>query len=178
MNDLLKKIKEDLIAAMTIEVQCRKEGKTEGVKFENAVAHKTVSRSIISMIPTLGKKPDETTVDDIYKLLKKYAGNEKERELYIQKHITEVDVIGISGPALKKLVASKIQELGNKLDTFNIIIAEGYLPKQATAEEVSKWISENIDFTTLTNKMQAMGSIMKQFKGADGNFIKGILMKL
>lgn len=178
MNQLLKQIKHDLRIAMTTEIKLRKQGITSHTQFNNAVAHKTVSRAIISMIPELRKKSDETTVEDIYKLLKKYAGNEKERQLYIQRHITESHVDGISSSDLKKLVNKKIQDLGNSLDTLTIIIAESYLPKKATEEEIIKWISKNLDLSSFKNKMQAMGPIMKQFKGCDGNFIKDILLKL
>ena len=176
MNELLTKIKLDLKTAMKVEVRAKKEGTEQGL--ENAIAHKTVSRAIISMIPQLGKKPEETTEEDIHKLLKKYAANEKERQLYVQKHITEADVDGISPADLKKLVTSKILELGNQLDTLNIIIAESYLPSQVSEEEISTWIKENIDFSTMKNKMQAMGPIMNHFKGADGHVVRNILTNL
>ena len=130
------------------------------------------------MIHELGKKPDETTIGDIFKLLKKYAGNEKERQLYIQKHITESDVDGISPSDLKKLVNKEIQDLGDELYTLEIIIAESYLPPQPSTEEIKNYISDNIDFSQFKNKMQAMGGIMKAFPGCDGNFIKDILLKL
>ena len=45
-------------------------------------------------------------------------------------------------------------------------------------EEIKQWILENIDIDTLKNKMQAMGPIMKQFKGCDGNFVKNLLIEL
>ena len=86
MNNLLKTIKHDLSVAMKIEIELRKQGLTKTSRFDNAVAHKTVSRAIISMIPELGKKPEETTIEDIYKLLKKYIGNEK-RDSYIFRNI-------------------------------------------------------------------------------------------
>jgi hypothetical protein len=177
MNELLEKIKDDLFTAMKIEIICKKDGSTHTSRFDNAIAQKTVSRAIISMIPELGKKPDKTTVEDIQKLIKKYVKNEKERQLYIQKYIKESDVDGISPSQLKQLVNDKIQEAGTSIDTLNIIIAESYLPKQASEEEISAWIDENIDFSQYKNKMQAMGPIMKQFQGADGNFVKNILLK-
>ena len=184
MNNLLKTIKHDLKVAMKIEVEIRKnpaEGDfivSQQGKLENAIAHKTVSRAIISMIPELGMKPEDTKIADIYKLLKKYAGNEKERQLYIGKHITESDVAGISASDLKKLVKNKIQELGTKLDTLVIIIAESYLPKGPTEEEIGHFIKDHLDLSQFKNKMQAMGSIMKAFPGCDGNFVKNILLKL
>ena len=178
MNNLLKTIKHDLSVAMKIEIELRKQGLTKTSRFDNAVAHKTVSRAIISMIPELGKKPEETTIEDIYKLLKKYIGNEKERQLYIQKHITESDVKDITPSDLKKLVNKEIEELGNEIYTIEISIAEGYLPPGPTEEEIKNYIADSIDLTKFKNKMQAMGPVMKAFPGCDGNFVKSILMKL
>ncbi len=178
MNRILLAIKDDLKVAMTKEVELRKQGITSGSKFENAIAHKTVSRAIISMIPELGIKAKDTTVDHIYKLLKKYSSNEKERQLYIDKHITKVDVADISASDLKKLVKKKILELGAKLYTLNILIAESYLPIGVTEEEIKDYITDNIDLSQFKNKMQAMGPIMKAFPGCNGNFIKDILLKV
>jgi len=178
MNDLLLAIKHDLKIAMTKEIRLRKEGITSGTKFENAIAHKNVSRAIISMIPELGKKPQDTTVNDIIKLLKKYAKNEKERQLYLDKIITKDDVDDISASNLKKLINEKILELGVKLDTLNILVAESYLPIGVTEEEIKDYISDNIDLTQFKNKIQAMGPLMKAFPGCNGNFIKDILLKV
>jgi hypothetical protein len=178
MSEILKQIREDLKTAMTTEVQLRKQNITSGLVFDAIVAQKTVSRAIISMFPEIGKKPSEGTDDDVIKLLKKYIGQEKERQLYIDKHLTEIDVKGLSLGELKKIVSEKIQELGEKLTSPNLFVAQKYLPKQATEEEVTSWISENLDLSNYKNKMQAMGPIMKQFKGCDGNFVKDILMGL
>ena len=98
--------------------------------------------------------------------------------LYYDKHITEKDVQGITFKELKKIVNKKIQELGDSLTSPKIQIAQNYLPKQASEEDIISWIKENIDFSTFKNKMQAMGPIMKQFKGCDGNFVKSILVNL
>ena len=53
---------------------------------------------------------------------------------------------------------------------------EGYLPRQASREEIAAWISANIDFSKFANKMQAMKPIMAHFGSAvDGNTVKEIL---
>jgi len=178
MSEILKIIKNDLKLNMLMEMKIRKEGIVADEKYSYAIAHKTVARAIISMFPEIGKKPHEATDDDVIKLLKKYINQEKERLLYYDKHITEKDVQGITFKDLKKMVDIKIRQLGGSLTSPKINIAQNYLPKQASEEDIILWIKENIDFSTLKNKMQAMGSIMKQFKGCDGNFVKGILMKL
>jgi len=178
MSEVLKRLKSDLTKVMKLEVQLRKEGVTSGISFRVLQNQKTVSRSIISMIPELGIKPQDATDNHIYKLLKKFISQQKERQLYIEKHITEADVVGISVKELKKLVNDKIQELGNDLNNEIIDNATKYLPKTISEEEIIAWIRENINFSDFKNKMQAMGPIMKQFTGADGNFVKSILLKL
>ena len=48
-----------------------------------------------------------------------------------------------------------------------------------TKEEITAWITENIDFSEFNNSMQAMGTIMKHFgKLADGSLVKQILQEL
>lgn len=184
MSDILKRIKEDLKEAMTIEIKIRKNpANGDFIVSQQALLgtcrnQKDVSRAIISMFPEIGKKPADATDDDVIKLLKRYISNEKERLLYSDKHLTEADVLGTKPSELKKLVNEKLQELGDSLISSKITIAQSYLPKQASEEEITLWIKENIDFSNYKNKMQAMGPIMKQFKGADGNFMKGILLKL
>jgi len=178
MSEILKRIREDLKTFMSIEIKLRKHGVVAEDKFSMAIAQKTVARAIISMFPEIGVKPADATDDDTIKLLKKYIKNEKERLLYSDKYITESDINGISPAELKKLVNKKFQELGNSLTSPKIEIAQEYLPKQATEEEISAWIYENIGFSIYKNKMQAMGPIMKQFKGCDGNVVKNILMNL
>ena len=178
MSEILKQIREDLKVAMTAEIKYRKMKMDHGVVYDMMIEQKNVSRAIISMFPEIGKKPGDATDDDTIKLLKKYIGQEKERQLYIDKHITESDIDGITSAEIKKLITKKYQQLGNSLTSPVIKIAQKYLPKQATEEEVISWISENLDLSSYKNKMQAMGPIMKQFKGCDGNFVKGILLKL
>jgi len=178
MSEILKAMKNNMKSAMLMEIKLRKEGIVAEDKYSFAIAQKIVVRSIISMFPEIGKKPADATDDDVIKLLKRYINNEKERLLYTDKHLTEIDVLGTKPSELKKLVNEKLQELGDKLTSGKIAIAQTYLPKQATEEEITLWIKENIDFSQYKNKMQAMGPIMKQFKGADGNFMKGILLKL
>ncbi len=176
MSDLLKRIREDLKKAMKAEVEKKRQGITTGQMYEMIIDQKTVSRVIISMFPEIGVKPNEATDDDTIKLLKKYVSSEKTRELFLQEYIGEEDIRGLSLSELTKLYKEKITELGDKLTSNKIFIAGCYLPKVASEDEMKQWISENIDLTKFKNKMQAMGPIMKHFKGADGNVVKNILM--
>ena len=178
MSELLKKIRENLKKAMTLEVELRKQSITDGSRFDNVIADKTVSRAIISMFPEIRKKSAEVTDDDVLKLLKKYIGQEKEREIYQNGYLKKDDVEGKSAAEVKKLVNVTIQELGDELTSRKILIAQMYLPIQASEEEIIAWINDNLDLSSFKNKMQAMRPIMENFKGCDGNFVKSILLKM
>jgi flavodoxin len=178
MSEILKKIRIDLKKAMLAEVGFRKQSSFSGNDFSAAISQKTVCRAIISMFPQIGKKPADSTDDDVIKLLKKYIGQEKERAIYELGYLKEKDVEGKNATEIKKLVFDTIRELGDALVVKTVMIAELYLPDQATEEEIIAWIEQNLDLDSFTNKMQAMRPIMQEFKGADGNFVKSILMKL
>jgi len=175
---IMLQLKVALRLAMIEEVRMRKEGITNGDEFDRAICHKTVSRAIISMCPEIGKKPGDVTDGDTIKLLKKYISQEKERSVYELSYLKEKDVEGKSVSEVKKLVSDTIQALGDKLSSNLIEIAQEYLPAQASEEEIIKWINENLDLTQFKNKMQAMGPIMKEFKGCDGNVVKNILISI
>ena len=93
------------------------------------------------------------------------------------EEITNDDLLGI----IRKLVKSEktVLEIQKKDSSEYLTILETYLPKMATKEEISAWITENIDFSEYKNSMQAMGTIMKHFgKLADGNLVKQLLQGL
>ena len=83
---------------------------------------------------------------------------------------------------LKKLIKSEKETLaqkGSDEETAFIRIIETYLPQMASQEEIVAWVNDNIDFSQLKSKMQAMGPIMKHFGArADGNAVKDILQGL
>jgi len=178
MNKVLIAIKNDLKVAMKNEIDLRRNKISEGNIYNDTIAQKTVSRAIISMIPSLNKKPDETTNDDIFKLLKKYINQEKELYVYQAGYLTKEIVEGKSSTEIKKLVAIAIKSCENESYPLVIEIAQKYLPTQATEKDIIEWINDNIDFNEYKNKMQTMKPIMQQFKGCDGNFVKNILLNL
>jgi len=93
------------------------------------------------------------------------------------EEITDDDLLGI----IRKLVKSEKTVLGIKNEDSSdyLEILESYLPKMVTKEEITAWITENIDFSEFKNSMQAMGTIMKHFgKLADGNLVKQLLQEL
>lgn len=179
MSTILKTIKADLKEAMLREIQVKKSKNLDlekEVMIKMAETIKTVCRSIISMYPEIGIKPDKASDDDTIKLVKKYISMEKTRELYVQKILTESDVEGLTSKELDALVSKKIEELGDKLSSLKIVCAYKYLPVVPSDDVVITWIKENVDFSQFKNKMQAMKLIMNEFKGIDGNTAKKILM--
>jgi len=94
----------------------------------------------------------EISRDEEIKILKKLEKNEEDM----------LDHAGIDEPSLYlKLVRM-------------------YLPQMASPSEIEGWIcSNNIDFASLKNPMQAVGIVMKEFGArADGRIVKDIVMRL
>ena len=91
-----------------------------------------------------------------------------------EKVVDDDQVIAI----IKKLIKSERELLGHQgqeVSSF-LTIMEGYLPQQASEEEIRAWIVANVDFSTFANKMQAMKPIMTHFgSSVDGNTVKKIL---
>lgn len=178
MSDLLKEMKSDYTKEMKREVEMRKSQTCSGTVYEVTIAVKDVVRSIISMFPEIGLKPDQASDDHVIQLLKKFITIEKTRELYLQKILTEENVNGLSSKELSIYTKETILRLGDDLTSPKIKIATSYLPKQTGAVEIKEWIDANIDFSKFKNNIQAMKPIMEQFKGADGNVVKQIIMRM
>lgn len=91
-----------------------------------------------------------------------------------EKVLSDEQVIAI----VKKLIKSERELLAarNEESSPFLAIMEGYLPRQASEEEVAAWIKDNIDFSSFGNKMQAMKPIMQHFgSSVDGNMVKKVL---
>jgi len=91
-----------------------------------------------------------------------------------EKELTDDQVIGI----IRKLVKSERELLAaaGKQSSDFITVMEGYLPQQASEDEITRWIEEHIDFSKYNNKMQAMKPIMAHFGSrADGALVKKVL---
>jgi len=95
-----------------------------------------------------------------------------------QKEIGDDEVIKI----IKKLVKSEkeVLEKSGAVQTNRFIqVAESYLPRTATEEDIRFWIAANINLNDFKNKMQAMRPIMQHFgANADGNLVKKVLSEL
>lgn len=93
------------------------------------------------------------------------------------KELSDDQVVGI----IKKLIKSERELLAASggEESGYIAVLEGYLPQQASEEDIRTWIRENIDFSALGNTMQAMRPIMAHFGSrADGNTVKAILQEM
>ena len=96
----------------------------------------------------------------VIKIIKKYIGSAEEMLVYLNKDC-DID--------------RAMYEDEEKMVKF----LSGYVPKMASAEEIRKWIEENVDFSQYKNKMQAMKPIMAHFGvSADGNVVKDIIMNM
>ena len=70
-------------------------------------------------------------------------------------------------------------ELKKEASSDYLTTLELYLPKQASAEEITAFIKSQINLADFKSPMQAMGAIMKHFgKKADGALVKEILQKM
>ena len=91
-----------------------------------------------------------------------------------EKTVSDEQVISI----IKKLIKSERELLAAQglAESPFLDIMEGYLPRQASEEEIRSWIMDNIDFGSYGNKMQAMKPIMTHFgSSVDGNTVKKVL---
>lgn len=94
-----------------------------------------------------------------------------------EKELADEAVVGI----VRKLIKSERELIaaGGTGDEAYIAVLEGFLPQQASEEEIRGWITANVDFSQFGNKMQAMKVIMAHFgSNADGNTVKKILQEM
>ena len=177
MSELLKQMKSDKDLACKREIEFRKEKIKSGPIYDACIACKDVVRAVISMFPEINTRPEKATDEQIIQLIKKYIFIEKTKELYIQQYLTESMVKDLSGSSLSKLTKETISNLGNKITSMKIAIAQSYLPKETSIEDIKIWIEQHIDFDKYKNKMQAIGDVKKQFPHVDGNVVKKIIIE-
>lgn len=82
---------------------------------------------------------------------------------------------------IKKIIVAEEELLeagGQPTDVDFLPILKGYLPEELSEETIINWITENVDFSSLKNKMQAIGIVTKHFGSAvDGKVVKEIILK-
>ena len=86
----------------------------------------------------------------------KFSGKE-----YIGDVLTDEQAVRV----ISTIIAAEKQviELTGQTDVDMVNTLSAYLPQTIGEEEVVAWLKENVDFSTLKNKMQAIGLIKKAF---------------
>jgi hypothetical protein len=130
----------------------------------------TIQETIKHDLKEAMRTRDETRKDALRVILGELARQAR-------KTLNDAETVAI----LKKLIKSEKELLaarggGGESDFTRVV--EGYLPRQATEEEIEAWIRTHVDFSRYGSKMQAMRDIMQHFgPRADGNMVKGILAR-
>lgn len=121
-----------------------------------------------------------STKDSKRKAVLKILVAEFQRSL--RKEISDETVIKIIKACIKneQLVCSHLNENDARMQEaeYSIEVLQSLLVnvKTVSIDEVREWVSKNIDFSVLPNKMAAMKVIMFQFKGLiDGGEVKKLL---
>jgi uncharacterized protein YqeY len=130
----------------------------------------TLQESIKNDLKTSMKAKDEAKTSALRVLIGEFQRQPK-------KELTDAVVLSI----IKKLIKAETEMVARaKSESSDYLrVLEGYMPKQASEEEIREWMVNNIDFSQFKNKMQAMKPVMAHFAGAaDGNMVKKILESL
>ena len=74
-------------------------------------------------------------------------------------------------------IMKKLTKSAKEVNDLELIaLMKEYIPEEISEDEIKKWIQDNVDFSQLKNKMQAVGQVMKNFQGkVDGAMVKGII---
>jgi uncharacterized protein YqeY len=130
-----------------------------------------LQQQIKKELTTAMKEKNEVKKSALRVIMGEFARQDK-------KELSDDEVVKI----IQKLVKAEketLEKSGTLKQSGYLTILESYLPKTASDEEIRNWISENIDFSQLKNKMQAMGTIMAHFGAtADGNRVRQLLQQM
>ena len=130
----------------------------------------TLQESIKNDLKTSMKAKDETRTSALRVLIGEFQRQPK-------KELADGEVLSI----IRKLIKAETEMIARAKSGSSdyLAVLEGYMPKQASEEEIREWMINNIDFSQFKNKMQAMRPVMAHFSGAaDGNMVKKILESL
>lgn len=82
---------------------------------------------------------------------------------------------------IKKMIKSEQETLSHSGEESSSYLRflETLVPEMASEDEIRNWIEENIDFSKLKTKPQAIGVVMKHYGlRADGKVVKNIVMSI
>jgi uncharacterized protein YqeY len=100
-----------------------------------------------------------------------------EFERQTKKEFSDDDVYKVI-KSMIKLEKEKMEAVGQS-ESSMLAFLQTFLPEQVSESDVESWIRDNVDFSQLKNKMQAMGITMKHFgNSADGKMVKSVLAKI
>ncbi len=110
--------------------------------------------------------------NDVKRTLRVLLGEIHRLDKHPKEIITDEELIII----ITSLVKAKDK---GAVDDRYFEILESYLPTKMNEEDVIKWIAENIDFSELNNKMQAIGIVTKELGSqVDGKMVSEIIKKM
>jgi len=92
----------------------------------------------------------------------------------INANLTDEEVLSL----VKKLIKKEEEVLAlTKADSSSFyLLLKSLLPEAASAEEIKEWIDQNVDFSKLKSKNQAIGMVLKHFGNkTDGQKVKSII---
>ena len=130
----------------------------------------TLQEKIKNDLKTSMKAKDEAKTSALRVLIGEFQRQPK-------KELADGEVLSI----IRKLIKAETEMIARAKSGSSdyLAVLEGYMPKQASEEEIREWMINNIDFSQFKNKMQAMRPVMAHFSGAaDGNMVKKILESL
>ena len=130
----------------------------------------TLQERLKQDLKTAIKEKDNPRRDAIRVIMGDIARNRK-------KELDDKEIISI----IKKLANAEREVFEtqgkDKFESLFWQICQCYIPILKSEEEIVGWIFENIDFSKIKNKMQAMKPIMEHFgTSVDGNIVKDILL--
>lgn len=91
-----------------------------------------------------------------------------------KKELNDGEVVKIL-KSLQKNEQELIKATGQSASSYLTVLSE-YIPTELSESDIMKWIGDNVDFSSLKNKMQAVGLVTKHFGPlVDGNVVKKII---
>ena len=136
----------------------------------------TIQERVKTEIISAMKNRDAVRRDSLKYIMSLFQNKSKN----IEKTVSDAEAIAIIKNTLKGIKdTQKLIDVTHetyKQNEIFIAICEEFLPKQATEEEIKKYIY-SIDFSKYNNKNQIIGIVLKHFNGqADGNLVKELVM--
>ena len=143
--------------------------KKVGIKKEEKVVGMTIKDVLKKRCIAVIKLKDEAVRDSIRVILSEFDRK--------SKNPSDEEAMLI----LKKLRKSELERLACIEETSSdfLCLIDCYLPSEVSEDDIVAWITGEVDFASLKNKMQAVGLVVKHFGAAvvDGKTARNIVEK-